>query len=112
MGCFYRAGKYLKDQQDDKGVSLVLAHTEKGRAAVERLEKRAPVRELPPDALHQYNPSLAAPPHRPKNRERFYELLSALPFDKAVSRCAGPWPAGIISRISGKNYPHGKKTRS
>ncbi|MDR1669647.1 MAG: Coenzyme F420 hydrogenase/dehydrogenase, beta subunit C-terminal domain [Oscillospiraceae bacterium] len=91
LGTFAEGHKHIPELYDDKGASVVLAHTDKGRAAIEEIDRhRAVFCEIPPDALEQYNPTLNAAPPRHEKREQFLSECKHMPFDKAVNRCLGP----------------------
>ncbi len=95
LGTFPDGQKHLPELYDDKGASVVLAHTDKGRAAIEEIA-RSVLREIPPDALAQYNPALSEALPRPAKREQFLSECKHLPFVKAVNRCLGPTLACIL----------------
>ena len=97
LGSFPGGRKHIPELYDDKGASLVLAHTQKGRDMMEALVRRAIVREIPPDALRDYNAALVTIPQRHKNRDRFYADMERMPFNKAAARSAGPAVWGILT---------------
>ncbi|MCL2002539.1 MAG: Coenzyme F420 hydrogenase/dehydrogenase, beta subunit C-terminal domain [Oscillospiraceae bacterium] len=96
--CGFSGGrKHIPDLDDNRGASLVLAHTQKGRDMMDALAKRAIVREVPPDALAEYNPAIASVPVKHKNHGRFSADVQNLRFDKAVARSIGPAIWGILT---------------
>ncbi|MDR0293572.1 MAG: Coenzyme F420 hydrogenase/dehydrogenase, beta subunit C-terminal domain [Oscillospiraceae bacterium] len=97
LGGFPDGRRHIPELYDDKGASLVLAHTQKGRDMMEALVRRAIVREVPPDALPSYNAALVSIPGKHKNRDRFYEDVGKMPFDKAVARSIGPAGWSILT---------------
>jgi hypothetical protein len=97
LGRFPGGRKHIPEYDDNKGASLVLAHTMKGRDMMESLAKRAIVREVPPDALADYNPALVEAPKQHRNRDRFFADMDNMRFDKAVSRSIGPPLWGILT---------------
>lgn len=97
LGSFHAGRKHIPELFDDKGASLVLAHTQKGRDMMDSLVQRAIVCEVPPDTLPEYNASLVTPPTQHKNRDKFYADLPKMRFDKAVSRSIGPAIWGILT---------------
>jgi coenzyme F420-reducing hydrogenase beta subunit len=96
LGFFAEGRKHIPELCDDKGASLVLAHSQKGREMMESIANRSIVREIPPDALSDYNPAIITVPEKHKNRERFYRDLSAMRFDKAVVKSIGPAVLDIL----------------
>jgi hypothetical protein len=97
LGSFPGGAKHIPELYDDKGASLVLAHTEKGFEIMDALARRAVVREVPPDALLDYNAAIVTVPTKHKRREAFYADMAAMRFDKAVSRSIGPAVWGILT---------------
>ncbi|MDR0324522.1 MAG: Coenzyme F420 hydrogenase/dehydrogenase, beta subunit C-terminal domain [Oscillospiraceae bacterium] len=97
LGSFPGGRRHIPELYDDKGASLVLAHTQKGRDMMDALAKRSIVREVPPDALTDYNAALVTVPAKHKHRDRFYGDMANMRFDKAVARSIGPAVWGILT---------------
>jgi coenzyme F420-reducing hydrogenase beta subunit len=97
LGGFPGGRKHIPELADNKGASLVLAHTQKGRDMMDALVKRAIVREIPPDALSDYNAAVIDVPARHRNYERFAADCPKMRFDKAVARSIGPAVWGILT---------------
>jgi coenzyme F420-reducing hydrogenase beta subunit len=97
LGSFPGGRKHIPEFDGNKGASLVLAHTLKGRDMMDVLVRRAIVTEVPPDALAEYNPALVHVPERHKNHDMFFADMQNMRFDKAVSRSIGPALWGILT---------------
>jgi hypothetical protein len=97
MCCFPGGHRHVPELSDKKDASLVLAYTQKGRDTMDSLSKRAVVREVPPDALAEYNAAIERVPERHVNHDRFAEDILNYRFDKAVSRSIGPVIWGILT---------------
>jgi hypothetical protein len=89
--------KHIPELYDNKGASLVLAHTQKGRDMMDALVRRAIVREIPPDALTDYNAAIVEVPAKHHNHDLFAEDVRNMRFDKAVARSIGPAVWGILT---------------
>lgn len=87
LGDFWGAEKVVPDMDDDKGISLVLINSEKGRKIFDAVSGSMLCRDVDFDAAAEYNPSLTKSPAVPKKRGKFMHVLNRLPFDKAVISC-------------------------
>jgi coenzyme F420-reducing hydrogenase beta subunit len=95
LASFPGGKKHIPELCDDKGASLVLAHSQKGREMMESLAHRSIVREIPPDALSDYNSAVTTVPEKHKNRDGFYGDIKIMRFDKAVANSIGSKFQGI-----------------
>ncbi|ALU13852.1 coenzyme F420 hydrogenase beta subunit domain-containing protein [Eubacterium limosum] len=69
---------------DDKGTSLVLIQSEKGKALFKSIEKNLICQGVDLDEALKYNPAAIRPAPIPKNREAFYNRFGKEPFDKII----------------------------
>lgn len=69
---FWGIGNILPEMDDDKGASLVIPHTDKGRIAIEAL-RHLDIVEVPAEQALRGNPSYFRPVAIPNTRARFYE---------------------------------------
>lgn len=86
LGDFWGVEKLL-GPDDDRGVSLVLTHTQKGEEAVRRLAG-ATVKKVPAEAALQYNTSALVSPKKPAERAAFMAELEARDFAELVRKYA------------------------
>lgn len=85
LGDYWGGGMLHPDMDDDKGLSLVLVHTEKGRELFGKAQKSLVWSRT--DIRHgiQNNPSLVRTAKKPENRERILrELKQGKDFDTVV----------------------------
>ncbi len=72
------------DMDDDKGTSVLLCRTKKGRELVDRLADRCRLQKKDMDDVKKANPCLVLPVARPVlDSERFYEILNMNGFKTA-----------------------------
>ena len=64
---------------DNKGVSLVILHSEKGRALFGEISQKAEVFQS--DPAHCLQPQLQAPAEKDRSRDRLMRDLDTMPFD-------------------------------
>ena len=83
---FWGIGSVLKDFDDDRGTSLLLVHSEKGKRLFDRMKVNAEIAEVPFQESVAQNPAYWRSVARPQNREAF--LADALNggFEEAVLR--------------------------
>lgn len=75
---------------DDKGTSLVLVQSEKGKALFKNIEKKMICQGVDLDEALNYNPAAIRPAPIPKNREAFYNRFGKEPFDKIIHDLTKP----------------------
>lgn len=109
------AQEVCPERDDDTGLSLLLANSERGLRALEdcgEALERFPLDAPPP---LRFNPSLEKPPEMHKNRERFFRYYKKHGFDGArvmallappgrmerLAERAAHLPAGAMRRIKG-----------
>lgn len=83
---------------DDRGTSLVLVHTGKGRAALAGM----PLREVTPEEASRENPAILRPAARNPRREEAMELVRRGDFEGAVRLIPIPSPhraPGLLRRV-------------
>ncbi len=68
---FWGCRKVCPELNDDRGLSLVLAHSKKGEAALERAKAQMVVREVDRSAALSNNPSMVCSVERPAGRDAF-----------------------------------------
>lgn len=100
LGDFWGIWNIAPELDDDKGVSLVLVHTEKGLAALEGLEKRAVTLE---EATRENSAVLRAASENPRRAEAM-ELAGSGQFDvlrQLLPPPAEPQQPGFLRRVGG-----------
>ena len=72
---------------DDKGTSLVLVNSEKGKQLFDAVSSGMRYKEVSVDDALKFNPAAFRSARKPKNRTQFMKLVNEVPFDKAVKKC-------------------------
>ncbi|MGI6498825.1 MAG: polysaccharide pyruvyl transferase family protein [Oscillospiraceae bacterium] len=84
----------------EKGVSLVLSHTEKGQALLDALAEEIMRVERPLEEAAAGNPRLSSPIGLPRGRKAFFELFQNQPFGKVERRFLRQSP--LLYRVGAK----------
>lgn len=72
---------------DDKGTSLVLVNSLKGKSLFDEISSQMKYKEVNIDEALKFNPSAYRAVVKPKNRDRFMKMIFEYPFDYAVRKC-------------------------
>ena len=70
---------YVSDLDDNKGLSMIIVHSEKGLALVEMLKNTGILREFPYENVLKYNSNYNSSTVLANGREKFYKLLNYIP---------------------------------
>ncbi len=84
---FWGIEKVCPEFFDDKGASLVLVNSSKGRRLFDKVLSQMRYKEVDADIVSKLNPSVYRSAKRPKNRKHFMKLINEMPFDNAVRVC-------------------------
>ena len=87
---FWGIEHMLPEMFDNKGTSLVLTNSEKGKHLFELLKSRLHWREVDFEEAVSHNTPAFQSVARPKKREAFYDRLGTMPFDRLVKRAILP----------------------
>lgn len=85
---FWGIQSVLPTMDDDKGTSLVLVHTSKGKHIFDKLSLSCRRDEVDMDTALMSNPAMYKSAIIHKNRDKFFENLEKLPFDTLVKKYA------------------------
>ena len=93
------AERILGEQDDDKGISLVLTHTDKGQQALENVLSACKAKEIDINKASKENPSMikVTVPH--KDRTQFFEEFEGISFRKATKKYA-PYQRSMKERLA------------
>lgn len=75
---FWGSGWVCPDMDDDKGLSLVVVHSEKGGKLLEEIKEKMEVREVPLEDALQGNPSMTHSCNKPAKRDEFMQNMSKM----------------------------------
>ena len=95
------AYKLVPEINDNKGLSSVIVHSEKGLGLWEKLQERIESRELPIEVIAAGNSNLIKNKLQAGNRKLFYELLDSNPRKAFVKMCTVKEP-DLTQRIISK----------
>ena len=87
---FWGIENILPEMFDDKGTSLVLIQSEKGKALFKSIERDLVCQSVDMDEALKYNPAAIRPAPIPKNREVFYNRFGKESFDKIIHDLTKP----------------------
>ena len=97
---FWGVEHVCPEMDDDKGTSLVLLHTEKGRAVFAEIKEQLHVKPTDAKAAGAYNPAMVKPPVPHIQRPHFYGQLASEQFDSLVNAACPK--KSLIRRIRDK----------
>lgn len=83
---FWGIENIAPEMDDDKGTSLVIINSEKGRQIFEQIKDKIIYKEVDFEKAIQYNPSMIKSVKLDPNREKFFENLDQMPFDELVKK--------------------------
>ena len=82
---FWGIQNVLPEMDDDKGISLVIVNTEKGKKLYEEIKENTVYKEVDFDKSIEFNSAMYKSAQKPKLVDKFFENLDKLEFDKLVS---------------------------
>lgn len=85
---FWGIENIAPDMDDDKGTSLVLVHSEKGKKALSAIHTQIYAKPVNTEIALRENPAMTQSVSPHKNRTEFFSNLNSLPFDKLVHQYA------------------------
>lgn len=83
---FWGVKNVAPDMHDNKGTSLVLAHSEKGRALIEQIKDFMVCKEVDFEQAIKKNPSIQRSSRPSFRRKGFIKAYQKIPFEKVVKR--------------------------
>ena len=103
IGDLWGAERLCPEWNDPTGVSVVAAHTDRGRAALDAVAPRLECRPLPADEAFRANPFYSAPAPAHRGRAWFMAHFRDVPLARATRRALrGPWPIWMARRVLSK----------
>lgn len=88
LGDFWGVDKICREFYDDKGCNLVLVHSSKGEALLQKAKKDLLIQEVSREQAAHSQKHLYQPTDRPKDYDTFWEDYEKLPFDKVMKKYA------------------------
>lgn len=93
---FWGIDKVCPELFDDKGTSLVLVNSEKGRRLFDEIAGQMRYAEVDMQEALKYNPAAYKSVLKNPKREAFFEMIDDVSFDKAIKECC---KVPVIKRI-------------
>ena len=93
---FWGIQNVLPEMDDDKGTSLAVINSEKGKEIFEEIQEKIVWRKTDLEEAIKYNSSMVSSVAMPKNRERFMREITDENFDEIVKKYCS---VGLITRI-------------
>ena len=97
---FWGIDSFNIDFDDNKGTSLVIVNSEKGRKIYSEISKYILSKEVDFNEAIKYNQSMIKSVSKDKNRDKFFENLDSMDFDKLVDKYTSK--PNLISRVKNK----------
>lgn len=86
LGDFWGIENIFPDMCDDKGVSVVIVNTPKGKDVLETIQEKLHMKEVDSKTISLYNPSYDTSVSEPNGRKQFYKYYGNKNFDKLVKQ--------------------------
>lgn len=83
---FWGIEKVVPQMDDNKGTSLVIVNSKKGKELVEKIESKIIYRQVNLEEAIKYNPSMISSSTKDKNRKKFFENIDNMEFDELVRK--------------------------
>ena len=96
---FWGIDNVLPEMNDDKGTSLVLVNSQKGKDVFHKISANMIYKEVDIMEAVKYNSSAYKSVDYPKNRDKFMKLVKKMDFDKALNKSIRK---SLINRIINK----------
>lgn len=89
----------MPDMNDEKGTSIVLINSKKGKELFKKIKEKCIVRSIDLDAIIKYNTSLIKSSNEHKNRKNFLDIVTSNNFDVVVNKYIPKQRNSILKRI-------------
>lgn len=100
LGDFWMVDRIFPDMNDKKGVSIVLANTNKGKLYLSSLKNDLEVREIPEDVFSDIYQTSGTPVKRPAYRDAFFDLAENKSVQYAAEQlCKTPLNERLVSEM-------------
>lgn len=83
---FWGVENICPEIDDDKGLSLIILHSIKGKKELEKLKDKIILKDIEFSIVEKYNSAMIYSPQMHKRRNNFYRDLEVLEFDKLIKR--------------------------
>lgn len=94
---FWGIENVAPEMDDDRGTSLVIINSEKGKKIFEQIKDKINYKQVDFEEAIRYNPSMTTSVKPDPNREKFFDNLDKMPFDELVKKYT--YTPSIFKRI-------------
>lgn len=109
LGDLWGADEILPEWNDNKGLSVMLVHTEKARSLLQTMYQNAKIREIPIESIANHNKNLVCASENSPVRDAFMKDLISLPFPRLIKKYLKP--RSVLRRSVSKLFNKKTKTR-
>ena len=103
LGDYWGVWDIQPDLDDDKGISLLLIHTENGKKLLDSISDEIEIKKALLEKAVERNPSMVSSAKVKKKRDEFFERIErGEKFDSAVNACTAVEKTSTIDRMKGK----------
>lgn len=96
---FWGIQNVLPEMDDDKGTSLVIVNTEKGKKLYEEIKEKTVYKEVDFEKSIEFNKAMYKSAEKPKLVDEFFDNLDKLEFDKLVKKYTVVRKPSFIRRV-------------
>lgn len=96
---FWGIQNVLPEMDDDKGTSLVIVNTEKGKKLYEEIKEKTVYKEVDFERSIEFNKAMYKSAEKPKFVDEFFENLDKLEFDELVKKYTVIRKQSFIRRV-------------
>lgn len=100
LGDFWGVQEIMPDMFDDKGTSLIIIHSNKGKELLELIKDNCIYQKCSIEQVLKYNPALVKSSIKAQKYEEFFTNLDKIEFDKLVKKYTST--GNIIKKIKNK----------
>jgi len=86
LGDFWGVQNIMPEFDDDKGLSLVVVNSKKGQELFEKINKKIVLQNVNLNEAIKYNECMIKSVNIDKNREKFFDNINKMDFDKLVKK--------------------------
>ena len=99
LGDFWGIQNLDTQFNDNKGVTLMIVHSDKGMALLNDINDKINLESADFEEAIKYNPAYYRSPKRSKLQKYFFKRFKRVTFDKLVYKCSGSGVAAKIRRL-------------
>ena len=86
VGDLWKVNHTLLKKSENKGISILLLNTDKGRLIFEQVSRQYYIEEYPLETIIRDNPPLVKSGDKNLNRERFFQEIDNMPIEENLNR--------------------------